>query len=110
MFGETVQIIVGVGDEQKSFILHKDILRFYSSYFRAALDSDFVEGSTNKIEFLEEDVDTFERFVFWLYSRTFDRDDTWDFNAKIELWTFGDLRDIPLLQNLVINEIRNEVI
>jgi hypothetical protein len=111
MFGKTVQIRVSGLKMQESFTVHKGLLCFYSSYFQAAFNSVFVEGQTDEIDLSEEeDADVFKRFVFWLYRGTFDRDEAWSFEQKIRLWAFGDRRIVPLLQNLVLDEIRSEIV
>ena len=108
--GDTVQINVGKTEDQKSFTIHKGILCFYSGYFRTVLDSKFVEGQTNKIDLTEEEARTFRYFVIWLYRGSFHRNTTWTFTQMIKLWVFGDRREIPLLQNHVLDEIRDNVV
>lgn len=106
--GETVRIKVGKADEQKSFILHKGILSFYSGYFKSALNSEFIEGQTDEIDLPEEDVQTFRHFIFWLYRGTLRRSITTRTILKMSrLWVFGDRRNIPLLQNSVLDEMRD---
>ncbi|KAH0382040.1 hypothetical protein KCU92_g6635, partial [Aureobasidium melanogenum] len=95
-FQETVTLIVG--DEKKPYVVHKDLLCFYSDYFRAAFQGSFKEATERKVELPGVIKDVFEHFQVWLYTRRLDFADT-QFHTIIRLWIFGDQHQIPLLQN-----------
>lgn len=65
---------VYIGPNRRVWAIHLEMLCKYSKYFRAALKRNFQEADTKSFEFLEEDEDTFEHFVLWLYGHpAFDR-------------------------------------
>lgn len=68
LYKKTVQVIVDSGQEK--FILHKDLLCFYSDFFRAAFNGSFKEATEGKVELPDVEVEIFEAFQVWLYSRT----------------------------------------
>ncbi|KAH0162774.1 hypothetical protein KCU67_g5806, partial [Aureobasidium melanogenum] len=99
-FQETVTLIVGT--EKKPYTVHKDLLCFYSDYFRAAFQGSFKEAAERKIDLLGVQEDVFEHFQVWLYTRRLDFA-TLSFKAIVELWVFGDQHQIPLLQNYTVD-------
>jgi hypothetical protein len=60
-----------VGESETSFHVHKDFLCEASPFFRAALTTDFREATEERITLLEDDVDTVDRFVQWLYTKSY---------------------------------------
>ena len=112
MLGDTVVVNVGERAYQKSFTVHRGILCFYSGYFEAALNGKFSEANNGVVELREETVDTFERFVFWLYTRKYDAATTSadGFHSICELWLFADRRQVPLLANVMINAMRDGIV
>lgn len=112
MFDNIVEVKVALGRMQKSFVLPEGLLRHYSGYFEATLGGNFAESKTKVIELKEERIETFERFVLWLYTGKFHRfvPSEPDFRPICELWVLGDRRQIPLLTNQMINTVRNEVV
>ncbi|EMC99029.1 hypothetical protein BAUCODRAFT_387901 [Baudoinia panamericana UAMH 10762] len=110
-------IIVTVGKELKpfkTFSLHKGVVSYYSGYFQAALkENTFQEGQSKRIELPDEEVETFEHFVGWLYTRVLpgNSDDyTAEYNGLIKLWILGDKRQIPLLMNVTIDAMRDVLV
>lgn len=99
-------------------------MTFYSEFFRAALTGKFKEASEKTVE-IENDAQTFEFFVFWLYhQQSFpDKDcgDDPDFVAKwqgeeeseydivvdhlVKLYVLGDRYNIPRLRKAAIGEL-----
>ena len=112
MFDKTVCVKVGSGVTHKAFTLHKGLLCHYSAYFEAALNGKFAEAENGKIDLPEEDVDTFERFVFWLYTGIFHAPEnvTTRYTTLCQLWVFGDRRQIPLLSNNMIDRLRDAMV
>ena len=107
MFTEVVEIKFGKGESQKSFMVHKGILRFYSAYFEAALNVNFSKIRKGVTQLPEEDVKNFENFVLWLYSGRFCKAGAESFDAICKLWVFGDRFQIPAFENRMIDELRN---
>ncbi|KEQ81747.1 hypothetical protein M438DRAFT_367628 [Aureobasidium pullulans EXF-150] len=108
-------VVLSVGPSKQEFTVHKELLCFYSDFFRAAFNGSFKEATEGRIELPDAQVDVFESFQVWLYSRsllnTEDLQDQPDyqkypsFSALARLWVFGDKYQIPLLQNCVIDSI-----
>ena len=63
----TVPILVG--ENSTPFSIHRDQLCEASSFFKAAFQGDFLEGSEMRMSFPEEEENTFELFVKWLYNQ-----------------------------------------
>lgn len=106
---------MSVGPSKQDFTVHKELLGFYSDFFRAAFNGSFKEATEGRIELPDTQVDVFEIFQVWLYSRsllnTEDLQDQPDykkypsFGALARLWVFGDKYQIPLLQNCAADAI-----
>lgn len=60
-------MIVGTGDERKSFALHKSLVCKRSEYFRASLGGDWKESHTGQIELSEDDPKVFALYIQSLY-------------------------------------------
>jgi hypothetical protein len=99
-FQETVTLVIGA--QRKAYNVHKDLLCFYSDYFRAAFHGSFKEAKERKIELPSVEEDIFENFQLWLYTRRLDFTEL-SFGTLVSLWIFGDQHEIPLLQNCVID-------
>ncbi|KAH0342078.1 hypothetical protein KCU81_g5959, partial [Aureobasidium melanogenum] len=99
--GKLVTIIVG--STREAFSIHKDLLVFYSDYFRAAFNGSFTEAAEGKIELLDVDQEVFQNFHAWLYTRKLTEPLSW--KLLVHLWVFGDRFQVPLLQNCVMDEI-----
>jgi hypothetical protein len=111
-YGETATIKVGTGSDQQSFHVHRELLSFYSQYFRAAFNGDFAEAESGVVELETEDPAVFASFVAWLYTRKIrtDQIDTKNsteyFLSIVKLWIFADRRQIPLLMNEMIDTLQ----
>ncbi|KJX96133.1 hypothetical protein TI39_contig804g00009 [Zymoseptoria brevis] len=109
MYNEIVNIVVGGEGATKTFPLHKGILCHYSGYFDKALNGTFMEARNKEIILSEEEVDVFEDFVVWLYSRA-TPDGKKSYEKLSHLWAFADRRDVPLLMNQSLDAFRDEVV
>ncbi|KAF3039154.1 hypothetical protein E8E12_004188 [Didymella heteroderae] len=66
-YGAKFATIVATGtDGDRSFIVHEELLKYHSSFFRAALDGNFKEAETREL-CVEAPPHTVEFFVHWLY-------------------------------------------
>ena len=103
-----VTILVGNGDKLRKFNIYKDILTFYSSYFRNALKDDWVEGQTKTINLVDDDPEVFQIFIYWLFSKRLyhpnsvpqspnEKDTPLSFRHICDLYVFGDIMGIPEL-------------
>ncbi|CAD0088398.1 unnamed protein product, partial [Aureobasidium mustum] len=113
---QTVTVLVGIF--KQPFILHKGLLCFYSDFFRAALEGSFKEANEGKVELPDVQVEIFEAFQVWLYSRSLrniEDDQSLPGGSKLpsfgdlaRLWVFGDKYQIPLLQNCAIDALMDK--
>ncbi|KAI4652405.1 hypothetical protein J4E93_002607 [Alternaria ventricosa] len=63
-------VIVKVGAEGKEYILHTELLKHHSGYFRGALAGAFREAEEGVIPITDIDTDAFDAFVDWIYRST----------------------------------------
>ena len=110
-------MIVGKGEIKREFRLYKGLLSYHSSYFQAALNSRFAEGLYGVVHLPEDDVEVFQAFYYWLYTRKlFDlhagrayvsKTDTTNIEWMLicKIFVFGDARGIPGLKNAAIDLI-----
>ncbi|TIA22398.1 hypothetical protein D6C81_03415 [Aureobasidium pullulans] len=100
-------VTVVVGFKKKSYSLHKDLLCFYSDYFRAAFNGSFKEATDGKIELMDVEPEVFDIFQVWLYLRRLQTPENafTCFMRLAQLWVFGDKHQVPLLQNEVMDDI-----
>ena len=112
-FDSIVQIVIG--PEEKVFNFHKKLLCDTSTYFSAALTGNFKEGQDQKIDMIEEDVEVFRHFHYWVYTGLVipglrePRDIAWSVLAS--LYIFAEARGIPKLQNTAMDLlIRKQVL
>jgi hypothetical protein len=104
-FQGTVTLIVG--QEKKAYTLHKDLLCFYSDYFRAAFNGSFKEATERKLELPNIEPSLFEVFQVWLYTRDLQGppENFRRYQFLADLWALGDQYQIPLLQNQIMDKI-----
>ncbi|THZ08703.1 hypothetical protein D6C91_10074 [Aureobasidium pullulans] len=117
LYKETVKILVG--PEKEAYSVHKELLCFYSDFFRAAFNGSFKEAIESQIELPDAEISIFEAFQTWLYARTLlnaedpmDKPDRPFYHSHpilAKLWIFGDKYQIPLLQNNVIDTMHEKV-
>lgn len=67
-FFESPTVQVTVGDNQRTFHVHIDLLTQHSKYFEISLNSRFVEGRTKQVVLENDNADAFHLFVQWLYN------------------------------------------
>ncbi|KAF2035615.1 hypothetical protein EK21DRAFT_107137 [Setomelanomma holmii] len=65
----TATVIVRIGAEAKDYPLHQELLRYWSGYFRGALSGDWTETDDEVIHLEDVDIDAFQVFVDWLYTK-----------------------------------------
>ena len=67
--GETATIEVGTGENRQTFYIHRDLLLFYSGYFKGALNGGFAEANSGIVKPNTEEPAVFAGFVKWLYTQ-----------------------------------------
>jgi len=98
-----------VGESKELFYVHKDILCEISPFIRAALAGGFREAEDQEIPFPEDDVETFERLVQWVYTRALNLS-SYETEAETEahylalarLFVLADKLQIPMLKTLTV--------
>lgn len=99
------------GNKSQTFEIHKGILRYYSGYFRTAVDNieagRFKESEEGLISLPDEEPSMFRNFKDWMYARSF-RDarsasGLLSFLTCIKVWCFADRCDVPSLQNEIMD-------
>ncbi|KAI9681751.1 MAG: hypothetical protein M1829_000496 [Trizodia sp. TS-e1964] len=113
-FNETVTILVG--PERCKFLVHKDVLVRKSPYFKAAFDGAFKEADSGTLSLPEDDVETFRRFISYIYSGLILSDNLYKYaylhstpNILLEfvrLYILADKFQMPRMKNEVIDAIR----
>ncbi|KAK3325473.1 hypothetical protein B0H66DRAFT_599631 [Apodospora peruviana] len=66
--GERIKVTVG-RENNKMFIVHKRLLRYFAKYFEGALRGDcFGDAKSGEFVLPDDDPEEFHRWVLWLYS------------------------------------------
>ena len=101
---------------KQTFYVHRDLISFYSGYFKAALNGGFAEAKTGVIELKSEEPPVFEGFINWLYTQKARKDKITKGNSReyllsiAKLWIFADRREIPLLMNEMVDCLQQSVV
>ncbi|THW92588.1 hypothetical protein D6D15_03075 [Aureobasidium pullulans] len=100
-------VTIEVGVEKKAFMVHKDLLAFYSDYFRGAFNGSFKEAADSKLSLPDDCIGVFNVFNKYIYTRQLcdeeDNDVSWD--LLMRCWLFGDKHIIPSFQNKVMDAL-----
>lgn len=99
-----------VGPQAVRFLVHRDLLVHHSSFFSAALTGAFAEGLSQSVNLPEESLDTFELFLFWLYTQQLDakayfKDAKPAYYVLLHLYALADRLGIEQLRNLTVDTI-----
>ena len=98
-----------VGESKEVFYLHKDIFCEVSPFFRAALTGGFQETEDQTLSFPEDDVDTFERFIEWVYTKSFSLASN-DTNEELDVHYLTLARIFILADKLQVLSLKNKAI
>ena len=105
----TVTILVG--EDSTPFFIHRDQLCEASSFFKAAFQGDFLEGSEMRMSLPEEEEHTFDLFIQWLYNQGYEISPKKDeaegerFMEPVRLYIFADKYDVTDLKIHVITKL-----
>ncbi|KAI9877699.1 MAG: hypothetical protein M1830_003106, partial [Pleopsidium flavum] len=101
------QLIITVGSEAQPLKVHRDLICFYSHFFRAALRSPFKKSLDGKVHLPDDPVEVLELFMRWLYTQKLTNGECEPRNLSrtllFDLYVFADKCDIPQLQNKVVD-------
>jgi hypothetical protein len=90
--------------------MHKDLLIFYSDYFRGAFNGSFSEATERKMSLIDERVDVFTVVNQFVYTRQLSGgvDSHLDCEILIRTWIFGAKYLMPALQNKVMTALMKQ--
>ncbi|MCJ1454345.1 hypothetical protein MMC28_004698 [Mycoblastus sanguinarius] len=111
-FGNIDTITLIVGDAKIAFHVHEELLCEASSVFKAGFASKFKEGSEKTMKLPEDDIDTVDIFVQWLYRQqpspsTIEIPSLDDVIGMqlMRLFVFADKYDVPNLKLSIYENI-----
>ncbi|KAE9376530.1 hypothetical protein N431DRAFT_462359 [Stipitochalara longipes BDJ] len=104
-----VTIIIGAEELSETFMVHKELICHYSSFFSAAFNSNFTEAATKTMTLSDIDVNDFGLLVHWFYTQQLDLDPK-DRDANVlplaKLWVLAERFLITKLQNNIMDKLR----
>lgn len=93
-------------------MLHKNLVCRYSSFFKAACKGGFREAESNEIKLPDDESETFDNFVQWLYTRDFEHQKTesggLDWVCILDTYVLADKLGAPKFSNYVMNLMVHE--
>lgn len=121
-----------IGEEKKEFFIHKNLLTYYSGYFKTRFNGNWDANNTKTIELTDETLEVFDAFFTFCYTnRLWDRpekNDEGTFSAREKneqpvvdaenivtssvplsaselcaIYVFGDKRDVPRLRSAAVD-------
>ncbi|KAE9376527.1 hypothetical protein N431DRAFT_452942 [Stipitochalara longipes BDJ] len=104
-----VTILAGKGDAQEEFRVHKNVITYFSPFFDAAFNSNFIEGQTQTMTLEDIEAPIFGLFNNWLYIRKVEREDgnALQLIEYAKLWSLSQRFLIPKLQAYLLKAIEN---
>ncbi|KAL8906876.1 MAG: hypothetical protein Q9171_006091 [Xanthocarpia ochracea] len=102
-------VTIKLEPSNKIFYIHKGLLCHHSSVFRAMMEHDWKEKQEGIVTLKDEDHETFQRFMLWLYfGKVFDNDagetiETVSPKQLLDCYILADRRDVPAMQNYIID-------
>ncbi|KAG4429215.1 hypothetical protein IFR05_015307 [Cadophora sp. M221] len=112
----TVTFIVDTEDIKQTFLVHKNVACAHSPFFKAAFESDMIEGMTQSMGLEDGEADVFGRLVDWLYNKEVNGADPFDKKNKVDdvvtlakLWKLAERTLMPNLQNATVQKICSEI-
>ncbi|KAL8665497.1 MAG: hypothetical protein Q9202_002202 [Teloschistes flavicans] len=110
---KTVAIVkVGTGPRQDQYVIHAELLCYYSLFFKKALTGNFEEAKTGLVQLHDDDPEVFDIFQNWLYKQDLglDASQCVRFTLLLSLWVFGDKVQVPSFQDAAIEALRDRTI
>ncbi|KAK0515912.1 hypothetical protein JMJ35_001946 [Cladonia borealis] len=108
--GEPV-VTLYVGNDREVFCIHRHLLCNASPVFKAALAGNFRESSELSMNLREEDLDSVNRLVQWLYTKCYEVDDSdSEEHLRARYWqlarlnALADKYDIVTLRNDIVDK------
>ncbi|KAF7929488.1 uncharacterized protein EAE98_005406 [Botrytis deweyae] len=124
---EMVTFIVGTGDKQETFQIHKQIACEHSEVWNRAFNSVFVEGQTQIYRIEDTGPEVFRLLTQWVYQEKFDHiHSDWDVshsddffsavecvdedNVLLQLWVLAEKFLLHRLQNYTMRVLCNKAL
>ena len=111
-FQDSSIVTLNVGPDKRTFHVHQNLLFKQSPVFKAAFSGECRESSERCMALPEDDPETVERFMQWLYFRSLGLTkgvsvETWDerYWQLARLNTLADKFNVGLLKNAIIDEL-----
>ena len=103
-----VRVLVGSGASQETFMVHKELVSFYSTFFEATFDSDWVEADSGVIQLPDDSSAVLEIFQEWLYTQhlTLKAYQKYDYYLLAKLVIFADKIGASSFYNKTIDALR----
>ena len=91
----------------ESFVVHKELVCHYSSFFRSATQGRWLEAQTGVVELLDDIPEIVALFQTWLYAQKLELDEGQRKTCRllVEIFIFGDKMGAPGFQNAAIDEL-----
>lgn len=107
--------MAGPSPHRKCYHVHKDLLCWYSPYFKRALRGSFSEATAFNMLLMDTEVAVLGIVVNWLYTQSLPKHDDPRIQACIEEWVelitrvyiFSDRYDIPDLREHAMDDLYN---
>ena len=99
-----LKITCGERDNKKVFAVHKSFFCASSPVFRAAIESDMVEGRTKEIYIEEVDEKTLQKLIHYVYTGELTGP---DLNIQLVAW-LADKYDLPGMKELLCFRMRED--
>ena len=96
-------VIVKIGPEGKEYILHTELLKHHSGYFRGALSGAFKETDDGVIPITDVDTDAFDTFVDWIYRGTVNTEPQSPSNILSRSYILADRLIMPGLKSALMD-------
>lgn len=105
-----VQVNVGQDTDhaEETFTIHKELICYYSRFFKAALEGSWTEAETGVVKLPLDSPVVFETFQAWLYSQNLELDEAQESDVLflMKLQVFGDKVQVPEFQNAALDALR----
>ena len=111
-FQDNPIVTLNVGPDKRTFHVHQELLFKSSPVFKAAFSGAYQESSERCMALPDEDPETVERLLQWLYSKSFGLTKAVSLETSDERYlqlarlnTLADKFDVRLLNNAIIDDI-----
>jgi hypothetical protein len=108
---EMVTIVVTEPAKTTQFIVHQAFLTHYSPIYKAMFAGTFIENETKIVNLDNVSSTVIDIFVRWIYTQSVvDADGHVPaVNHLLDLWMYGDMVNIPKLQNEVLDSMEDRL-